>query len=369
MTDKNRSIINIGNMGYMSRVFEKIEKENKLNIIYLGGSITMGCNATKEELRYANRSAKWWTNNFPDAEVEFFNAGIGATTSQFGCARADDHVLSRDPDLVFVEFSVNDDNTPLFQETYESLIRKLLKHESVKAVVLINNLFYDTGANAQGIHNNIGLLYDLPIVSVRNYIYPEIQLGNVHLSDYTADMLHPSDLGHKMIADLIMNLLDAEYTYYKKLGVSDKPKLPNAFTACRYQDAQRFQNYNCTPVMEGFTADTHKADQWSNPFKDGWTAHDKGSKIVFKVTGGIIMLQWKRTTNQPAPIAYAIIDGDEQNKVLLDANFEETWGDLCALTTIYESENKGEHTVDIIVDKEGKTDSDFMVISVIGANK
>ena len=54
--------------------------------------------------------------------------------------------------------------------------RRLLKAESVKAVVLINNLFYDTGTNAQGIHNAVGLHYDLPIVSVRNYIFPEIQL-------------------------------------------------------------------------------------------------------------------------------------------------------------------------------------------------
>ena len=211
MTNKNQAIVNIGNIGYMSNVFSKIEKEKKLNIVYLGGSITMGCHATDDELRYVNRSVKWWKNNFPDADVDFFNAGIGATTSQFGAARVEDHVLNREPDLVFVEFSVNDEASPLFMETYESLIRKLLRAESVKAVILINNLFYDTGKNAQEIHNNIGLRYGLPIVSVRDYIYPEIQLGNVRLSDYTDDMLHPKDPGHKMISDLIMNLLDVEY--------------------------------------------------------------------------------------------------------------------------------------------------------------
>lgn len=52
-----------------------------------------------------------------------------------------EHVLDKQPDLVFVEFSVNDSSSPLFMETYESLVRRLLKAESVKAVVLINNLF------------------------------------------------------------------------------------------------------------------------------------------------------------------------------------------------------------------------------------
>ena len=166
MTDKNVSIMNIGSMGYLPQVFKKIENEKKLNIVYLGGSITMGCNATKTELRYVDRSAKWWQTNFPDAEISYFNAGIGATTSQFGVARMQEHVLDKQPDLVFVEFSVNDSSSPLFMETYESLVRRLLKAESVKAVVLINNLFYNTGTNAQGIHNAIGLHYDLPIVCV-----------------------------------------------------------------------------------------------------------------------------------------------------------------------------------------------------------
>lgn len=44
MTDKNVSIMNIGSMGYLPQVFKKIENEKKmLNIVYLGGSITMGC--------------------------------------------------------------------------------------------------------------------------------------------------------------------------------------------------------------------------------------------------------------------------------------------------------------------------------------
>lgn len=223
--NKNNSIVNIGDLNYMTAVFNKIKKDKTLSIVYLGGSITMGCNASTEDMRYVNQSVKWWIRKFPEAQIDFFNAGIGATTSQFGVARADDHVLSKNPDLVFVEFSVNDENTTEFMESYESLVRKLLKHWSVKAVIVINNLYYDTGKNAQGIHNNIAMHYNLPAVSVRNYIYPKIYAGEINLSEYTDDMLHPKDLGHTMISQLIENLLDVEYEYYEKLKLKEKRDL------------------------------------------------------------------------------------------------------------------------------------------------
>lgn len=71
MLDKNNAIAELGNIGYMAEVFRKIETENSLNIVYIGGSITQGCNADPEENRYVNLSAKWWNEKFPKADVTF----------------------------------------------------------------------------------------------------------------------------------------------------------------------------------------------------------------------------------------------------------------------------------------------------------
>lgn len=363
--NKDMSILNLGDVNYFSNVFKKIETDKILNIVYLGGSITMGCAASCEENRYVNISAKWWNKKFPDAEINFFNAGIGATTSEFGCARACEHVLDKNPDLVFVEFSVNDDNTPFFMETYESLIRILLKHPSVKAVALISNLFYDTGRNAQGIHFNTAMNYDLPMISVRNYIYPQIISGEINTADYTDDMLHPKDIGHKTIAELIENLLEREYEYYNKADIKEpvKPALNDKFTDSRYENYKRLQNHNCSPICQGFTKDTHIEEKFSNPFKNGWLGHKKGDKIIFEIDSPVISIQWKRTINKPAPMAYAQIDNGK--KILLDANFEENWGDLCCLTTLADDLPKGKHTLTIEIISEGKKDNDFMLISVL----
>ena len=368
MYDMNASVVNIGNANYMSAVFDKAKKEKKLSIVYLGGSITQGCHARTEERRYADLSARWWKRHFRGIEIDFFNAGIGATTSQFGVARADEHVLDKKPDLVFVEFSVNDDNTQLFRETYESLIRKLLKAPSVKAVMLINNLFYADGHNAQEIHNEIGVHYGLPIVSVRDYIYPHFVSGEEKREDYTSDMLHPNDKGHKMIADLICNMLDIQLK--NRIADPVKPALVSPITACRYEDAVRYQNKDIATKSEGFAPDPNtEGYAWCDPFKGGWLGKGKGSKLSFLVKGSIIMLQWRKTINKPAPVAYVTVDGRTNERVILDANFDEDWGDLCALTTITHNAGPGLHTVDVVIEKEGRDDSPFMVISVISANR
>lgn len=366
----NDVIVNKGDLGYLGNAFRKAETEGKLGIVYLGGSITQGCNARTEDKRYVNQSFEWWKEKFPKTEIDMFNAGIGATTSQYGSARAEEHVLSRKPDVVFVEFSVNDDDTNLFKETYESLIRRLLSAESVKAVVIINNLFYDSGKNAQRVHNEIGLHYDLPIVSVKNYAWQRVESGEIDPKVYTDDNLHPTDIGHTMIADLIKSLLDANYADYKNgADFGGKPVLADKVTACRYEDAKIFRNTNCTPVLDGFTEDKAVYDLFSHPFKDGWTGSRKGASITFEAEGSILILQWRRTIKQPAPIAYAIIDGDVDNKVELDANFDETWGDLCCLTTLTENAEKGvKHSIKVIIGEEGSA-SDFMVMGLITADR
>ncbi len=370
MRSKEISIVNMGDINYLAGAFKKAEEEKKLSIVYLGGSITQGCNATTEDKRYVDLSAQWWKRTFKDAETSYFNAGIGATTSQYGAARAEEHVLSKKPDVVFVEFSVNDEGSVKFMETYESLVRRLLSDENVKAVVLINNLFYDTGVNAQGVHNAVGKHYSLPIVSVRDYVYPQITEGLIDPKEYTDDMLHPTDIGHALIAELICGLLEKEYEVYKNTeSFTGKPELPPKLTRCRYEDAVILNNKNSAPKLSGFTADTHLSEYLSDPFKNGWTASKKGDSITFEVSGSIIMIQWRKTIKQPAPVAYAVIDGDEKSKVRLDANFDETWGDLCCLTTLTDkADGSRPHTLTITIDTEGQA-SDFMLVSVICSDK
>ena len=204
MINFEKGMVNRGNWQPMQRVMERAAKGERVTIGFLGGSITQGSLASKQENCYASRVFEWWKGHFPNAE--FINAGIGGTSSQFGVARVEEDLLRYQPDVIFVEFSVNDDNTPFFQETYEGLVRRILQNGA--AVMLIHNVRYDNMVSAQDIHLEIGRHYNLPCVSMKSTIYPLVASGQISNRQITPDDLHPNDLGHQMVASVITHVLE-----------------------------------------------------------------------------------------------------------------------------------------------------------------
>ena len=78
----------------LEKLFQKAKNGEKLKIGFIGGSITQGCLATEPCLCYAYHVYEWWCRTFPKADFVYLNAGIGATDSQFGCARAESDLLA-----------------------------------------------------------------------------------------------------------------------------------------------------------------------------------------------------------------------------------------------------------------------------------
>ena len=146
--------------------------------------------------------------------------------------------------------------------------------------------------------------------------------------------------------------------------------LPAPLTVNAYEDSVRYRNDNSTPVLDGFTADASEQRDITDCFKKGFTASKEGASITFKVSGSCIAVQFRKTIHKPAPIAAAIIDGDESNAVKLDANFDETWGDKLELYTLLEHGENKEHTVQIKITEAGDADmSEFYLVSVIASGR
>ena len=160
---------------------ERAERGETLNMAFLGGSITQGSLASAGKNCYAYRVYEWWCRTYPKAKFNFINAGIGGTTSQFGAARVEEDVLKYEPDFVIIEFSVNDDSTTHFMETYEGLVRKVLSSKTKPAVMLVHNVFYNNGGNAELMHARIGRHYELPSVSMQTTVYRALAEGRIHL--------------------------------------------------------------------------------------------------------------------------------------------------------------------------------------------
>ncbi|MDE6674532.1 MAG: SGNH/GDSL hydrolase family protein [Acetatifactor sp.] len=370
MSDKylDTIVVNRGNQMRLKNVMLRASRGESVTIGYLGGSITMGSVATTPEKCYAYLSCQWWRENFPQTKVEYYNAGIGATTSQFGVARVDEDLLYARPDVVFIEFSVNDDNVDHFKETYEGLVRHVYTSESLPAVVLLHNSFFSTGVSAEEIHTAVGRYYDLPCVSIKNNVHARIAAGDLAAETITADDLHPNDAGHAMLADTIRHFLDGVYAQAD--SSEPEPIFPaQPMTPNRYEHSRRLRNSQLVAeTCQGFAEDYTPQKHMTDIFKCGWEAWKEGSYMEFTMTGSVLAVQYRRTINKPAPAARVIVDGDEAGAVLLDGEFDETWGDLLALTTIFEKEEPAEHHVRIEVCRTHENDaSGFYLVSVITA--
>lgn len=334
MTEK--AIAYRGNPTRIATMMQRAEAGEKLTLVFLGGSITQGSLSSSPETCYAYLVYRWFVNKFKDAEFSYVSAGIGGTTSQFAAARVLDDVISYRPDFCMVEFSVNDAANPFYKEAYEGVIRRIGMSRTQPAMLILNNVFYDSGINAQKEHNEIGRAYDITCISVRDAIRPEIEAGRIAREEISPDGLHPNDYGHAILAELVGAYLESIYREYILNGriipletIVNRPVTVNAM-----QHLRRIRNASKAVILKGFRKDYAKQKGIRDLFKRGWKASKVGDGISFSFEGSELAIQYRKSVRRPAPIAEAVIDGDEKHPVILDANFREDWGDSLHIDTV-----------------------------------
>ena len=208
-----RSLIQTGNTYRIYRAIRRARLGEDVTLAYIGGSITQGAGATPINTEcYAYKSYESFCKFVGKKEnVHFVKAGVGGTPSERGMIRFDRDVLrdgEQQPDIVVVEFAVNDEGDETKGDCYESLVRKILNLPNHPAVILLFSVFADD-SNLQERLIPVGLRYDLPMVSVKNAVVPEFyekQNRILTKNQYFYDMFHPSNLGHTIMADCLLNL-------------------------------------------------------------------------------------------------------------------------------------------------------------------
>lgn len=98
----------------------KVHAGNRLKVAYLGGSITAAPG-------WRVQSREWLQKKYPNAEFEEIHAAIGGTGSDLGVFRLERDVLQHRPDLLFVEFAVNDGGAPpeRIHKAMEGIVRQV----------------------------------------------------------------------------------------------------------------------------------------------------------------------------------------------------------------------------------------------------
>jgi len=122
----------------LPNIVSKLETDSdqELRIGYLGGSITAA------QSGWRSKSLDWLRKRFPDRKIEEVNAAIGGTGSDLGVFRLGQDVLQHKPDLLFVEFAVNDGGAApeRIQRAMEGIVRQTWEADPTTDIVFVYTL-------------------------------------------------------------------------------------------------------------------------------------------------------------------------------------------------------------------------------------
>lgn len=355
-----KAILNMGNTQRVAKVLAKAAEGKPVTIAYIGGSITNGDSASpKNKMCYEARMREWWTETFPKSEITFVNAGIGATDSLLGVHRAKKDVLSYDPDLVVVEFSVNDSGRDA-TESYESLCRMLLNHTTEPAVI---SLIITQKTNYNEGHMAVAKALDIPMIS-------EAYLAKMNMADGTwdwsdigaADGTHPINDGHAVIANLLSYYFTKVLTSINETGYTEYKLPEKTKSLSRYENANLIYAEDAEVVKsEGFEL----VDINSNlPMKKGYKTTSAGS-ITFKLStksAGFIFWGLKSGSGATYDV---LINGEKVSTV--NSDFSNQWGSYAKLVTL--GNNKETKDMEITFEpSEKNTNTDFIILAISKAD-
>lgn len=275
------SIYSMGNTHRLVKKLEAAENGEKLTMAYLGGSIT-------EMGKYTAPFSSYVKSTFAKGGFTEVNAGLSGTSSVVGLVRSENNVVSKNPDIVFVEFSVNDHEDIMYKKCFESVIKKFLDLPNEPAVVILINRAKG-GFSSQKQMIPVGENFDIPIISMDNALTKAFNSGLLSTGDYFTDEYHPHDKGGQLIADCL------GYFFRKAMKTENRSEsysVPSTtvygteYQNCTYVDPKNLTNFKAGSWTAGAGYNFGNILPYSYTLNGGspmtFTANGKGFIVVFK---------------------------------------------------------------------------------------
>ena len=187
-----------------------------LSVVFFGGSLTWGANSSDpQRTSYRALMGEYLRAKYPRSSFKFWDASIGGTGSQLGVFRIDRDVLSRKPDLVFLDFTANDDlggkdAVPL--HTYESLLRRMIGQGIPVEQVFLGFKYcfgpsYDlTKLHRRLDHLSLSAAYHTAVGDCFPYVQGKLTDGSADINTlWPFDGAHPDDPGYELFFEAARN--------------------------------------------------------------------------------------------------------------------------------------------------------------------
>ncbi len=347
----------------LSNTYYKLTQEKKLTVAYIGGSVTAGYGATyAPDDCWPAQIGRWLKEKYPDAEISNNNMPIGGTGSYSATFRYDYEIAPLNPDLLFVEYVINDwgatgsDGSKLTYDqvtrTAESIVRQAYEvnpNIDIIFVLTFNSGTRDSDFTELIAHRDVAQHYNLPYIKMGERFYAMLEETGQSFNSLYIDHVHPNTKGYLFYGQEIIGLIEDELKKAETAAVDSivAHVLPET-------------NVSKDPLMMNATLvtpdkiDLTGAKGWRYEPKTAFTGcglryngllygKDLGSKFTFTFTGtdfGIFA-----GGDYSAGAVECIIDENPDTRTRVDAYQYRN----PVQKIVYENLEYGEHTVEIVI--------------------
>ncbi len=322
----------VGNIG-------AVQAADNFIVGFIGGSITNGQGVSVEN-RYSTLVVNnYFRQKYKDKNIVERNASIPGTGSAYGVMRMEKDLgldTENTPDVVFVEFSVNDagaiDQTII--NNMESIVRRLALLPKAPSIVFLYSAAYHStkfgytgwGSEAAGsleytidAASKVAKNYGIYEINFNEYVWEGIQSGKWQWDktkpDETLsnDELHPNVKGHKVYADMIVDCLKKDESKAFAKPNSDARPIANyvygRFTNVPLSDESVKLSSGWKKVAASPPSDDSTYTM-SREYKDGYIETDDcvGQTLEYEFTGRGVGIDKFSYTKNEALLSWAVYD-------------------------------------------------------------
>lgn len=364
------SVLSAGTNGRLEKVLEKMENGESVSIAFIGGSVTEGALAASYEESYADCFVAGLQETYPDAEITYINAGLSGTGSSLGVMRYDRDVVEMagcQPDIVFLEFAINDYAEPTDGRAYESMIRTILGADNDPAVILLFSIAQNDW-NMQETYIPMGEHYGLPMVSIKNAIEKPLVDETLTKKEFFADDYHPTTYGHKIMADCLGELVREAESAESSGEVAALPE--ESVKSPDFMDMHLLTSEGETGVTiseGGFSSTDNQVHGFGrkggkSAFPDNWMHTAESGEEAFRVELECknIIVNYKTSASKDFGKVYVYVDGEQVAE--LDGYVQNAWNNSIQALVLDEEES-GHHVLELRM-AEGDEGKNFTLLAI-----
>lgn len=288
------------NMGFFA---EKVRKHEPVIIAYLGGSITVGTGSSQYGNNYYWKSRTAIIDEIKKrgGSAESLNVGIGGTGSIYGAYRIGSQLLVNKPDILIVEFAVNDCSGKREEalarkkeivDGMEGIVRQALKQNPKIGIVFLytsaatfQEEYYSKGLATPSVetHHSVALHYGIAEAITGPQIDKGLKDGTFNLKAFFPDGTHPSDIGHDLYAKALTSAI---------LPGLDQPVPASVKALPPLLGSGKYENARLDPIVPAGSSEGWASNkkQWNWNGVEIWTSDVADKPISFIPKGEGIQL-------------------------------------------------------------------------------